>query len=187
MKYISEHCEFNEILQIFSKITNEMQSKVQHLNTTGNRIAIVFDAFCEEEFRDRMNHFISESASTLTKCIDPNYLNYIDKLKTVALRSIMNLTNYPLSHENCASNNQLRLIGCVLFQDEVKEIVADKRLISNFTLELLDGTDKKCESLNKIQQCFIETFETCDDNEISNSFKLSSVIILKSLNCKDFE
>ena len=139
-----------------------------------------------------------ESASTLTKCSDSNYVNHIDILKTVALKSIdvlcesqeqlissaMNLTNYPLSFKNCALDNLFQLFGCIFSQYEVREIIADKRLISIFTLELLEGTDRKCGSLNEIQQCFIQTFENCDDKEFSNSFKLFSDMIFKSLHCK---
>ena len=135
----------------------------------------------------------------MTKCIDPNYLNHIDKLKTVALRinvlcesqeqlisSPMNLKSNLISNLIHGPNLKLQLtIGCVFSQDEVREIIADRSLISNFTLELLKGTDKKCGTLNEIQMCFIETFEKFDDKEFSKSFKLLSEMILKSLNCKN--
>ena len=191
------NCEFNEINENFTKITNEMQSKIDQSNIKNE--AFVIGLICGEEFKDQMNHFISESASTLTKCIDPNYLNHIDKLKTVALRSInvlcesqeqlisssMNLKSNQISNIICGLKNKLQLTGCVFSQDEVREIIADRSLISNFTLEVLDGTYKKCGTLNEIQMCFIKTFEKCVNREFINSFKQSTDMIFKFLHCKN--
>ena len=69
---VTLNCNLNEIKDNFMKITNKMQLNME--NGT-----VVAGILCGEEKSDQMKHFISESASTLTKCIDPNYLNHIDK------------------------------------------------------------------------------------------------------------
>ena len=73
-----------------------------------------------------------------------------------------------------------QLHGCVFSQVEVRTLMDDKSLISNFTLELLDEVNNKSGTLNEIQKCFVETLQKCDYKLISNVFNFWSDIIIKS-------
>ncbi|CAO1415872.1 unnamed protein product [Diamesa serratosioi] len=198
LKNATGKCNFHDIQQNFMKLKNEIESKLEQLQTTKDLFGAVIETLCRKDVIDLINEYISKTASTLSKCVDPNYVNHVEKLKIVALRSIGVICKSPEQSLRSAydsiflirnkfnyliDNHPIQLAGCVITQNEVRELIADRSLISNFTLDLLEGSDRKCEALNAIQMCLIETFDKIINKEFSKSFKHISDIAIEALDC----
>lgn len=195
---VTKSCDLKGIEDNFSNITRDVKDIYERDDNGKGIVLHLIDVFCKKDNGDEINTQVSRSLSTLTTCVDPNYVNHVRKFENVFLRTIDIL---------CESKNELKraaddiiyirkalkkyfnkrqklfqFMGCILSQNEVREVVADKSLFSNFTLELLDGNAKNCEFLNKIKMCMIETVDRRD--KFILFVKPSMDIIINSLNCK---
>ena len=87
-------------------------------------------------------------------------------------------------HEMCFEEKLFSLIGCLFSSEDVREIVADSSMFSNFTMNLLGGEDKECRTIDEIQKCVVVMLESCPNNSTSNVFKYLSELAMKSMECK---
>ncbi|CAO1415880.1 unnamed protein product [Diamesa serratosioi] len=193
----TKNCDLKALDEIGSKFI--IESKPEQNNMKFEQFVAEFNVVCENNKKDEFKSIISKTVELLIKCLDPNYVKHVEKLEIVLLRLVDNLcklknqlssslekiTKEPeISYQKCLVQNAFPLTGCLFSQIEVRDMINDRSLISNFTLELLDGRDKKCRTLNEITMCFVETLKTCDNKELSMSIKLISDAVLESLDCK---
>ena len=87
-------------------------------------------------------------------------------------------------HEMCFEEKLFSLIGCLFSSEDVREIVADSSMFSNFTMNLLGGEDKECRTIDEIQKCIVVILDSCPNNSRSNVFKYFSELAMKSMECK---
>lgn len=191
----TQSCKFDEIKTQFLNMLIAKEPKPTYLSTVRENATADMDLLC---WKNGLENIIPKIASTLSHCVDPNYLNHVKKMISVAsnliskvcesqeefISSTFNLKNIIT---NCPSEKVFKLLRCLFSQAEVRELINDRSLISDFTLELLDGNEKKCRALNEIQTCFVETLDECDEKQMLLYFKLTSNIILQSLHCKRHE
>ena len=153
--------------------------------------------FCDYEKKDEYKSIISKSAKTFAKCVDPNFVKHVQKLEMVTIRlvdviceksndAIISLSKETIEklEDDCSNQNQFQINGCVYSNVEIRELMDDRSLISNFIFELLDGNDKKCRAINEIHLCLIETFQKCESNFWLIDLKANFDMILESINCK---
>ena len=174
------------------KIPSDINSIMSSTDNTSTSINII----CELKKKDEYKSVISNSALTLAKCVDPNYINHIEKLKVVATNSvdiicdsndeIISLSPETIEkpEDDCFTQNLFQIHGCIYSHVEIRELMDDRSLISNFTLELLDGNDNKCGVLNEIGMCIVDALRKCDSNLFSTILKSSFNILSDSLQCK---
>lgn len=141
--------------------------------------------------------FVDEIAEDLKKCIDTEYVEYVDKVMKPIKRAfeikcetvdkdLGLILDFSLNEESllCVKNNAQSLLGCVFTEEYIREIIADSSKLTNFTMGLLGGEEKECKTFDQVQKCFADTFDTCKNNSTSEVFKYFSNLTMNSLECK---
>lgn len=135
-------------------------------------------------------------AEALKECIDPSYVDYVDKMRNVLVRQhevycskkfqTMEVVNEipNVNSSICLNDNAFRVVGCLFSPVGVRDMIQDKNLVSKFTMGLLDGNDQECGVIDEINKCMIETTDTCKDNSLAIIIKHIYSSTMETFGCK---
>lgn len=140
----------------------------------------IYESICDAP--DMSNYMQNESqleAEAMKQCIDPSYVDYVDKMRNVLVREhevycskkfqIIEVAKeiQNVNSSICLNDNAFRIVGCLFSPVGVRDMIQDKNLVSKFTMSLLDGNDKECGVIEEIKKCMVETTDTCKDNSLA--------------------
>ncbi|CAO1415824.1 unnamed protein product [Diamesa serratosioi] len=202
MKTSFNQCNKDNLMKKLSDLMINLDFPLTGELSTAEKILKTIDLIClNPEAKKELLEFVEGITEDLKKCFDVKYVEYFDKIKELVKRAISDLNCDKLkqditllisSYLNIENENNTKFLlkkaielpGCLFSSQDVKEIVDDSNKLKDFTLRLLSGEDKECKTLDDIQKCVLETFDTSPNSSTLYLITYFSEFRFKFLGCK---
>ena len=184
-------------LKVYMEKLEHSFSKLD-LQTTSNgndKYVAIMKSVCSVPEQLNFLETIDEMGEVLKKCADTKYVEHIDKVVKSLERSINSscstmdqheilISDFESKDENmaCIINKVFPILGCVFSSEQVREVIADSSKFINFTMSLLEGEDRECGTFDEIQNCIIESMDSCP--QTSNLMKFKFNLMMNTMQCK---
>ena len=168
--------------------------QVNLLSLTPELVVENYDNICNvQNMFDNLNY--ESEIEALKGCIEPSYVEYVDKIRKLVVREyefycskknrIMEVaTEMQKANSICLKQNQFRLYGCFFSSGQIRDVIEDSNLVSNYTLGLLDGNVKECEAIDEIKNCMIETIDKCNEDSLTTILNYAYDATKNMFGCK---
>ena len=194
---------FFEIYQLLDRLNIVGKCNESEMMTIVSNSEVDEDVFTLKDFNCRnttmiseINNRSSELKSFFTQCIDPNYIQLVDRFyeldsKLLEFRCEMTDKDVEEMQEitsaihdsDCESEIRFHLLKCYFSEQEMIQISKNVSSAVNFVLNLINGNDKQCEIANRIEKCFQKSMTVCENKIMSKQVEYYFNLLMKTFEC----
>lgn len=187
---------FSDILEVLEKLSVAKYCKLSQRYLETQQSGEVFNELskCSDtELISKAEYLRSE----LKLCIDPIYPELVEKLseldsKLLKLQCEMIDEDVIELHNNVEftlTNREhlYQVMSCVFSEPEIVKVSNNVSNVLNFTIALIDGSDRECGVVQRIEKCFHTIMKNSDSKIMSKKRKNVFNILMKSFECKVHE